>query len=44
MFLIKMRKKNGKNSSIFMICKISDFFEKPLLSGDEKHPDFQVTL
>ena len=26
-----------------MYREISEFFEKPPLSGTEKHPDFQVT-
>jgi len=32
------------NDPIFLSCKIPEFFEKLLLSGSEKHSDFQVTL
>jgi hypothetical protein len=32
-----------KNGPIFVSCKTSELFEKSLLSGSGKHPDFQVT-
>jgi hypothetical protein len=32
-----------KNGPVFTICKMSEFIQKSLLSGVEKHHDFQVT-
>ena len=38
------RPKHSQNGSILVISKMSEFFEKPPLSGAGKHHNFQVTL
>jgi len=43
-FFDKIGLEHGKNNSIFASCKMPEFYEKSLLSGAGKQPDFQVTF